>query len=61
MDYILIIPESAQPPGTPEWAKIDIEPGEYNRQELASLLRKHQHNPEAIYFIADMLDAMPRL
>ena len=34
----------------------DIRPGEYTSNELVELLRKHAHDPEAICFIADMLE-----
>jgi hypothetical protein len=34
----------------------DIQPGEYQGNEVIELLREHAHNPEAIRFIADMLE-----
>ncbi len=33
-----------------------IEPGAYSRNEVVVLLRKHADDPEAIRFIADMLE-----
>ena len=33
-----------------------IEPGEYNVMDLVELLRNHKNNPEAIQFIADMME-----
>jgi hypothetical protein len=34
----------------------DSQPGEYQGNEIVKLLRQHANNPEAIQFIADMLD-----
>ena len=34
----------------------DIKPGYYTHQELVGLLRTHCNNPEAIHFLADMLE-----
>ena len=34
----------------------DIEPGTYSLNEVVELLRKHKGNPDAIQFIADMLE-----
>ncbi len=43
-------PDHAQPyPG-------DIEPGLYSMSGLVALLRQHAENPDAIHFIADMLE-----
>jgi hypothetical protein len=43
-------PEDPQPyPG-------DIQPGEYQGNEVVELLREHADNAEAIRFIADMLE-----
>ncbi len=33
-----------------------LRPGEYTRSGLVELLRTHKGNPEAIQFIADMLE-----
>lgn len=33
-----------------------IEPGIYTRNQVVDLLRKHAENPEAILFLADMLE-----
>lgn len=34
----------------------DIKPGYYNRPQLLNLIIANRENPEALYFIADMLD-----
>ncbi len=34
----------------------DIKPGYYTHQEVVGLLRTHSNNPEAIWFLADMLE-----
>ncbi len=34
----------------------DIQPGEYSVNEVVEMLRKHKDNPDAIQFIADMLE-----
>ncbi len=34
----------------------NIQPGLYRGNEVVNLLRDHRHNPEAIQFIADMLE-----
>ena len=34
----------------------DITPGLYSHNEIVELLRLHQSNPDAIQFIADMLE-----
>jgi hypothetical protein len=52
--YVLLIPdcdpEDSQPyPG-------DIQPEEYQGNEIVELLREYADNPEAIRFIADMLE-----
>jgi len=47
-DYDPDEPEEAYPGG--------IEPGEYTRNEVVDMLRKNAQNPEAITFIADMLE-----
>ena len=53
MDAILLIPdyenEEEVYPG-------DIKPGVYSKYELAQMLRELQENPEAIQFLADMLE-----
>lgn len=52
MTVLLIVPEhdgDAPYPG-------DIEPGYYTRNETADLLREHRDCPEAVQFIADMLE-----
>jgi len=33
-----------------------IEPGRYDINEVVELLRAHKHDPEAIQFIADMME-----
>ena len=39
--------------GKPEYG---IEQGYYGWSELVDLLRKHKNNPEAIQYIADMME-----
>jgi hypothetical protein len=34
----------------------DIAPGRYTRNDVVKLLREHCHDPEAVRFIADMLE-----
>ena len=51
---ILLIPE--YDPETAEPYPGDIQPGEYDTTGLVELLREHAHHPEAIRFIADMLE-----
>lgn len=34
----------------------EIKPGHYDHQQLVDMLREHRNNPEAILFIADMLE-----
>jgi hypothetical protein len=36
--------------------KVIKENGEFTINEIVDLLRKYKHNPEAIQFIADMLE-----
>jgi hypothetical protein len=31
-------------------------PGRYGQQEVVEMLRKHKDNPEAVQFIADMME-----
>jgi len=55
---ILLIPD---PVWSPEWKEgdpppFDIEPGRYTVAELVELLRAHKNDPEAIQFIADMME-----
>lgn len=52
--FELLIPdhETDQDEGYPG----DIEPGIYSLNEVVELLRKHKGNPDAIQFIADMLE-----
>lgn len=45
---LLVIPEGKHPG--------NIEPNIYTRNETAALLREHKDNPDAIQFIADMLE-----
>lgn len=51
-DPILLIPD----PEPGQQYPADIEPGYYTVPELVELLRNHKHTPEAIQFIADMLE-----
>ena len=50
----LLIPDYN--PQDPQSYPGDIQPGEYQGNEVVELLRKYAHNPEAIRFIADMLE-----
>lgn len=34
----------------------NIEAGDYDTNGIVRLLRKHSHDPDAVYFIADMLE-----
>ena len=34
----------------------DIKPGYYSHNEFVNLLRTHSNDPEAIYFLADMME-----
>ena len=34
----------------------DIQPGHYDQQEVVELMRLHKHDPEAIQFLADMME-----
>ena len=47
-DYDEEEPEEEYPGG--------IQPGIYTRNQVVSLMRKHAENPEAIRFLADMLE-----
>jgi hypothetical protein len=50
----LLIPD--YDPNDPQPYPGDIKPGIYEDNEIVDLLRQHCHNPEAIYFIADLLE-----
>jgi hypothetical protein len=50
----LLIPD--YDPDDPKPYPSDIKPGVYEGNELVGLLREHSANPEAIWFIADMLE-----
>jgi hypothetical protein len=50
----LLIPDYN--PDDPKPYPGDIKPGVYEGNELVELLRQHSANPEAIRFIADMLE-----
>jgi hypothetical protein len=43
-------------PNDPKPYPGDIKPGIYEDNEIVDLLREHCHNPEAIHFIADLLE-----
>lgn len=51
---ILVIPD--YDPYEPKPYPGGIVPGEYTLSGLVELLRKHKNNPEAIQFIADLLE-----
>ena len=50
----LLIPE--YDPDGPKPYPGDIKPGVYEGNEVVELLPQHSANPEAIWFIADMLE-----
>jgi hypothetical protein len=50
----LLIPD--YDPNHPQPYPGDIQPGIYEDNEIVDLLSQHCHNPEAIYFIADLLE-----
>ena len=49
---VLEVPEPDEGQSNPG----DINPGEYNLQDLVELLRTHESDPAAIQFIADMME-----
>jgi hypothetical protein len=51
---ILLIPDYN--PEDPKPYRGDIQPGEYQGNEIVELLHQHGHDPEAIRFIADLLE-----
>ena len=50
--FVLEVPDPDEGQNNPG----DIDPGEYNLQDLVELLRTHKDNPEVIQFIADMME-----
>ena len=53
--YFLLIPD--YDPDEPEDGYPGgIEPGKYTRNQVVAMLRKNAQNPEAITFLADMLE-----
>jgi hypothetical protein len=50
----LLIPD--YDPQDPQPYPGDIQPGIYEDNEIVELLRQHCHDPEAIYFITDLLE-----
>ena len=52
--FELLLPDHGDEPD--ERYPGDIEPGIYSLNEVVELLRKHKRNPDAIQFIADMLE-----
>jgi len=54
MLWILLIPE--YDPDNPEPYPGNIQPGQYTLSQLVGLVRKHTGDPDAIRFIADMLE-----
>ncbi len=52
---LLVVPDYCAHCGQTKYPG-DIKPGAYTTNEVVALLRKHKHNPEAIQFIADMLE-----
>jgi hypothetical protein len=51
---VLLIPE--YDPEDPQPYPGDIQPREYQGNQIVELLRQHADSPEAIRFIADMLE-----
>lgn len=51
-NVMVVIPPNDEPAAYPG----DIKPGYYTRNQVVDLLRKHKDNPEAIQFLADMLE-----
>ena len=54
MTMHLLIPE--HDPNEPDPYVGDIKPGYYEGNQVVELLRQHADNPDAIMFIADMLE-----
>ena len=50
----VIVPE--HDPDQPEEYPGGIQPGQYDQNGIVALLRQHAEHPEAIRFIADMLE-----
>jgi hypothetical protein len=50
---VLLIPD--YDPEDPQPYPGNIQPGEYQGNEIVELLRQHADNPEAVRFIADLL------
>lgn len=53
-EFTLLIPEYDPEDEKPYPG--DIKPGKYGLSDLVALLREHKDNPDAIQFIADMLE-----
>jgi hypothetical protein len=53
-DAVLLIPESEQEEEQPAYG---VKPGYYNSKQMLQLLDIHKDNPDAVHFIADMLEA----
>lgn len=56
-DYrrLLVVPDH-EPGDEPEPYPCGIWPGKYSRNAVVALLRSHKHCPDAIQFIADMME-----
>lgn len=54
MTFQLIVPD--YDPLDPQPYAGDIRPGTYTLNETVALLRQHKDDPEAIQFIADMME-----
>jgi hypothetical protein len=54
MFWVLLIPD--YDPDNPEPYPGNIQPGQYTMSQLVRLLREHAEEPDAIRFIADMLE-----
>ena len=52
-DAVLLIPD---PEGEVEVPTCGVQPGYYNEAQMLDVIEKHKANPDAIQFIADMLE-----
>jgi hypothetical protein len=52
-DAVLLIPELEHEGDAPRFG---IKAGYYNKKQLVALISNHRHEPDAIQFIADMLE-----
>ena len=52
-DAVLLIPEPEKPQ---ESSPYEIKPGYYTAKQMLELVNEHKFNPQAIQFLADMLE-----